>query len=707
MANTARDLIKARISNAPGTGGSFTLSTAFTNSLLPVAGDDGLSFKLNITENGVGTEIRKDCTYTHSSTSFSRGTMVRSTGTADAALNFTVAAIVSVVPSAEDYLTTEIAEAVRHSNAVWSQMLIFGQPQLQPIPARTTPYKITGNTYYVDPTSGGTNSGTFANPYLAPTSATLAAGDGLLFKAGTTTTISAAIAPAVTGSSGAPIVFGVYDGSSSATDKRIYGRQGMATITCGGAAINAFSLASKSYVAIDGLAVTNNSGANALIAVTGTSANCQITNNAATGGANAHFSIAGGLNNVVEGNASVGAATSAYLYQIGANDSNIKINFNYASGHGERGIFVYDGYSGYTAGGTIACNTIEDASAYTQRCGIEGIVGGCSLKVFRNTVRNVREGVSFYSSLSSSTLSADFSGYLVENNDISNCEFNINLSLCYGSWLVQYNRLLNAGALSSGSAISANKYGRNIELFGSAEGDGASDGIVRFNYCSGAYNWVGSAGGDGTEGTGIGVDNYTKNVLVYGNYCVGNEGVGIGVNVSNSVLVFGNICVDNNRPRSGNSVVIPEYLKGEIAIAYAHQCEVFNNTLVQTGRTYQKFGFCDSTDYASVGARVYNNLLIGATTAGVRRNTTAGAMVEDHNVVVGPSVAVVNTSGTTITNGTGTSIETAADVAVVGDLYRPAVGSSCDGTGTTVPGYSVAFDSVPIASNPPIGALRP
>ena len=107
MANTARDLIKCRISNTPGTSGNFTLSTAFTNSLLPVAGDDGLSFKLNITENGVGTEIRKDCTYTHSSTSFSRGTMVRSTGTADAALNFTAAAIVSVVPSAEDFLTTE------------------------------------------------------------------------------------------------------------------------------------------------------------------------------------------------------------------------------------------------------------------------------------------------------------------------------------------------------------------------------------------------------------------------------------------------------------------------------------------------------------------------------------------------------------------------------------------------------------------------
>ncbi len=107
MANTARDLIKCRISNDPGTTGSFILDTAFTNSLLPAAADDGLKFKLNITENGVGTEIRRNCTYTHSTTTFSRGTMVRSTGTADADLNFTDAAIVSVVPSAEDYLTAE------------------------------------------------------------------------------------------------------------------------------------------------------------------------------------------------------------------------------------------------------------------------------------------------------------------------------------------------------------------------------------------------------------------------------------------------------------------------------------------------------------------------------------------------------------------------------------------------------------------------
>ncbi|MBK7459862.1 MAG: hypothetical protein IPJ42_16065 [Betaproteobacteria bacterium] len=116
MANTARDLIKCRISNTPGTSSGFTLDSAVSNFLMPSSTDNTLTFKLNITENGIGTEIRRDCTYTHSTTSFSRGTMVRSTGTADAALDFTSAALVSVVPSAEDFLTTEQVAAVAPVN---------------------------------------------------------------------------------------------------------------------------------------------------------------------------------------------------------------------------------------------------------------------------------------------------------------------------------------------------------------------------------------------------------------------------------------------------------------------------------------------------------------------------------------------------------------------------------------------------------------
>ena len=591
--------------------------------------------------------------------------------------------------------------------ATFKAMLALAQPQLEPIPLRTAPYKITGSTFYVDPVVAGPGTGTFADPYKAPTSATLAAGDGLLFKAGTTTTIAAAIAPAVTGTSIAPIIFGVYDGTATTTNKRKYSDQGGATITCGGAAIKAFNLASKSFICIDGLTVTNNSGANALIDLSGTSASCQIINNVLTGGADSHINCVAGLLNVIEGNNSTGATSSGIIYQPPSNDANIKINFNRISGAVVRSLLVYGGGSDFTLGGTIACNTILDAGAVTQRCGIEGICGGSSLKIFRNVVKRVRVGISIYSSITGSTVAADMSGQLIENNEVSNCEYNCEIGLSYGSWVIQYNKFSDAGSFTGAAPVSANKYGRNIEVFGATEASGVRDGTIRFNYCSGAYNWVGAAGGDGSEGIGIGLDNNSTNISVYGNYCTGNEGVGILIGISNGCRVFGNVCYDNNAIRTGNAVVIPEYLRGEITMALAPNSKVFNNTCVQTGRTYQKYGFCDSTDFPSKSAVVFNNLFIGATTAGVRRNTTAGAMVESYNVIAGPTVAVVNTVGTTITNGTNTILSTTAAIGASGVFWQPKAGGPCDGTGNTVASDAVTWDGICVADDPPIGALKP
>lgn len=103
MADTPRDLIKCTVSNTPGTASGFTVAAAVSGWLALGASDDGLTFTLNITESGVGTELRSGAVYTHGTTSLTRGTMVRSTGVADAALDFTAAAIVSVVPKATDF----------------------------------------------------------------------------------------------------------------------------------------------------------------------------------------------------------------------------------------------------------------------------------------------------------------------------------------------------------------------------------------------------------------------------------------------------------------------------------------------------------------------------------------------------------------------------------------------------------------------------
>lgn len=92
-----KNLVKITISNAPGTSGALTVSSAVAGFLGFGPSDDGKSFILRIEEPGVGVEVRASV-YTHSTTSLSRGTLeVSTTGSA---INLTSAAIVSVIVSA-------------------------------------------------------------------------------------------------------------------------------------------------------------------------------------------------------------------------------------------------------------------------------------------------------------------------------------------------------------------------------------------------------------------------------------------------------------------------------------------------------------------------------------------------------------------------------------------------------------------------------
>lgn len=84
------------IGNSPGTSGNFTVSTAVDGLHVTLgAADDGLSFDARIFESGVGSEVRTGCTYTHGTTTLSRGTLESSTS--GSALNFTSAAQVQLL----------------------------------------------------------------------------------------------------------------------------------------------------------------------------------------------------------------------------------------------------------------------------------------------------------------------------------------------------------------------------------------------------------------------------------------------------------------------------------------------------------------------------------------------------------------------------------------------------------------------------------
>ncbi len=89
---TLLNRIKTKIGNSPGTSGSITIGTAEDGFQTFTASEDGITTDILITE-GNEWELRKDCTYTHSTTTLTRGTLVDQSS----AFAFTSAAVVSVV----------------------------------------------------------------------------------------------------------------------------------------------------------------------------------------------------------------------------------------------------------------------------------------------------------------------------------------------------------------------------------------------------------------------------------------------------------------------------------------------------------------------------------------------------------------------------------------------------------------------------------
>ena len=98
-------------------------------------------------------------------------------------------------------------------------------------------------TYYIDPSWGGTASGTFALPWTTYASLpALSAGDKVLQKAGTT--FSGTVTAGYSGTLANPIIYGVYDASGAEVTTTL----GAATIAGTGTAADNFSTGTKDYV---------------------------------------------------------------------------------------------------------------------------------------------------------------------------------------------------------------------------------------------------------------------------------------------------------------------------------------------------------------------------------------------------------------------------------------------------------------------------
>jgi hypothetical protein len=620
---------------------------------------------------------------------------------------------------ATEFTDAQVAALANAANAqtltltsIAKAMLGLGAPQLQPIPARVTPYAITGTTIYCDPSYGGTQSGTFAQPWSSAANintavAALTAGQGLLFKAGTTFVMTASFAP-VTGTSVAPIVIGAYDPVSGG---RITGVQGAAFLNANNAVDYPINLTNKSFVCVDGLemtgkAVTSDVGA---IHIDGTAASCQVLNCFLRNLPHSGITANNNLSHVFEGNlitdvqkdgivtyAATGAASCIFQF-------NTIRNFG-LGGSGTRGGIRYTHFG--TAGSTtgrIACNFVERGFVNTPlTIGVIAQCTGGSPLIFRNTIRTCMAGATIDGVFGTI---GNMTGALIENNDISNCEFGIYQIYSSGAWLHQYNRVSGSGSFDGiNPCRPAVKYGRGFEIWGNDATNNCSGGTIRFNTVTGSYSFL----ANGSEGVGIGLDNQSMNITVYGNYCANNEGNGIQVFDGNNNSVFGNVLVNNAAAPDFRGLSWSENLRSDLNIGYSRFARVFNNTVVSLPTT--RFGIADNNDN-SPGARIFNNLIVGPlAVAGVARSLTAGYSTESNNVIIGAPTLVTNLTGTPTTAGTGTVAGTRAAFRDGTAFFQPVAGGLCDGTGAEPLGFGVSFDGQQLAGGSgrtPIGALFP
>ncbi len=107
MTTSYKNRLVCTVSAVASSGlGAFTVSTASSGYATFAAGDDAKTFDIVAVE-GTAWEVRTGCTYTHSGTSLSRGTLeASSTGSAIA---FTTAATLTVTPSAAKFGALELA----------------------------------------------------------------------------------------------------------------------------------------------------------------------------------------------------------------------------------------------------------------------------------------------------------------------------------------------------------------------------------------------------------------------------------------------------------------------------------------------------------------------------------------------------------------------------------------------------------------------
>lgn len=549
-------------------------------------------------------------------------------------------------------------------------------------------------TYYIDPTWGGTASGTFAAPYTAYSQLpTLSPGDKALLKAGTTFT--GVITPNASGTQAAPIVFGVYAADGAEVTQTL----AAATIAGNGTATANFTSGTRDWVTVRCLDMVNVTagwyGVN--LGSSGTKVGCKASycrvSNQPT--------MTAGFNMVY--NPGTFAHTVEFceanynLYGLlvqGAGGSKIELIGNTFDYNAEAGIRIAPSTNGPITG-IIANNYCRFngtiAAVINKGLGISNVGNAVGLVVQGNVCSD-----NYTTGIFCGTFDFLLNQIYVRKNTCErNGEFGVHVSRGSGFVITDNNCNFNG-------ANRNNKYGRGIEIYSSTPTYPVGPGLVGWNTCNGNLNY-GAVANNGTEGCGVGLDDNHSSVTIIGNTCIGNEGNGISLNPNNAIgtsIVTGNLCIDNyNVPVSRITGGWPAHSRAQIALYTSEaNVQVSNNTVILTAAATGgcMYGISEEPLAVSSGVSIVNNLVQGH---GVALKTRTGNTRTNNAFWQCTKNVESNADTTTLSDGTGAVIATP----LLSSSYRPQVGSPLLGTGTHL-GYRRDLDKKQRQNPPCIGA---
>jgi hypothetical protein len=479
-------------------------------------------------------------------------------------------------------------------------------------------------TVYINPTLGSdSNPGTAYGAPRQTLPGTLTAGTAYLFIDGCTI---GGFTVSQNGSAGAPIVIGVYNPATGAriTDRSV----GRVTVT------GKIDIGGRSYVALEHLNVT---GGSPRISCDNSTA-CQLICCRANGNLGGH-GIKGywgtGQTGKIEIDGCEATGNSAGIEVQGEGGADITngtvIQWCNASDNIGNGISVTGGRRYENC--HIACNTANNNSHETygdndnDNCiYVTGIMRAGS------SIRWNEATGSIYSCLwvqpsNGSWHDYDCAGLLIENNRFSRSQYGMALfSKLNGAFanpvLVQYNEIFETGT-RDGSTVAhgTQRWGRGIEVFAPYEDETHMPQFIvcRFNYVRDTVLWDEW----GTDSQGIGLDDNTRDITVYGNVIVNCGGQGIQAYTTKRPRIFANVCIGNAantlfgwppRPRE-----LGQY-RAEIAMGDTEDTLVFANATFSRHTGLTRYGIVGGTGAGGKKTQVHANLVCNAPVCGIVTN---------------------------------------------------------------------------------------